>query len=194
MKAVQLIRYSKHDDRYTIYLGNGTAHHFTSQKSCKAFLSSTNKFLTNFLHEAHEAYINTWVLYQNYWFYFKHNKPSMTAQRFIDDHRCKKELDGVAEMRHLIISRCQYTNGNYFVFSHFRAIMKNLKTVLNILETISKKRSDTNTLYKIYSVHRIIAVLETDLNQYGVKEARFLFEVPKILNTTTEWQPKMHVA
>ena len=185
MKEVKLKTYSKglkNEKIYEVYLGNGTAHFFNSEQLTKQFLARTSRYLTDLLHEIHVLYQEVWREYQDNWFYFRHNKKTMSIQFCDDDRACSQKLRDIEDLRDLIIDRSEWSMGPIFSFKHSELILNNLKQILKILTNLNRTRSNTNELYKLKSLYRRTMLLKQDLQGYSEEDAVFLFEVPKEIN------------
>ena len=199
MKQVKLTTFSKDlktGKIYEVYLGNGTAHFFSSEQLTKQFLAKTSKYLTGFLHEIHELFQGVWKEYQDNWFYFQHNKKTMCSQFYEDDRTCRQKLRDIEDLRDLIVTRSEWNMGPIFSFKHSEIILNNLKQIIKILTNLNITRSNTNELYKLKSLYRRTMVLKQDLQGYGEEKAIYLFEVPKEINekTTNIFKPIFKVA
>lgn len=199
MKQIKLTTYSKDLKKgkiYEVYLGNGTAHFFKSEQSTKQFLAQTSKYLTDLLHEIHELYQAIWKEYQENWFYFQHNKKTMSAKFYDDDRTCRRKLHDIEELRDLIVERSDWSLGTIFSFKNSELILDNFKLILKILTELNRSRSNTNEIYKLKSLYRRTMVLKQDLEGYSEEDAVFLFEVPKEINekATTLFKPIIKVA
>ena len=191
MKNVQLKNISQAGKIYSVYLGNGTVHNFSSHRNANQFIGITNKFLTQRLYNTREIYASVWNKYQTSWGYFSHNKPTMNAELRATDRLCRTLLMQCDDAFNLIVDRCALTNGNYFVFIHLNFIIDNLQQTVRNLSNISRKQSATAELYCYDSLFRRMQDLKSELSNYGFVEAKHLFTMPQHIDMNKEFIPKI---
>ncbi len=178
MKSINIKGATKSKNGVTIYLGNGTVHHFTNQKQANLFLTITNKALTQNLYELRFLYVEIWKQYQRDWGYFGHNKPTMTADVRHQDRECSDLLKATEQSFNLCIERSSWANGNHFVFTHLNRVIYNLKQVLLVLNRIHRRKSNTVELYEFDNLFKRIQSVEHDIITYGQHKAAVLVKVP----------------
>ena len=195
MKKVSLKQISQTGKEYRVYLGNGTAHNFSSRRDATLFLGKTNEYLTRKLYECKELYTSVFSRYQDNWGYFKHDKKTFTVEFFDRDRAAQKKLSEVQVSLNFIVDRCHHVNGNYFTFSHFRALLNNLKDVVKILNWINSTRSKREELYAYSTIFERIIKVENDLSNYGQETSLCVFRIPEYLEEQeSEYIPKLNIA
>jgi hypothetical protein len=109
------------DKKYRIFLGNDCKVAFDNIKAAQQFLSETNLFLTQTLHELNDIYIQAFSMFRRYWFHFQRDTDNITDIIILID---KTFL--------LAVNRCHSPNSNYFIFNHLFSIIKNLSELLSL--------------------------------------------------------------
>lgn len=186
---------SKNGRGFDVFLGNGNAYHFPSQRNAIAFLNETSRFLTMGLFQLQDLYIQTWTNCQESYFLSKIDK------EYKDNdikRRCENAFATVESARDLAIMRCTWPNGAYFVFLHIRKIADSIKIVLRELRKLYKTRSDTAMVYRITSRYKMVLRIEKDIECFKEEESAFLFDFRADMlsdeNTGNMFMPKMRVA
>lgn len=157
MKSVKLIRYSRNAPKdYSVFLGNGAKHTFTNIKEVRKFLNETNGQLTEALHDLNSLYADVFNMFRRNWGCFDN--------KFNEERLIVASFNGIDKAMDLIVKRCHFTNGNYFVFSHFNYCFNGLTTILEILKEINTSRSNTPELYEIRSKQKVLNELANRVN------------------------------
>jgi len=191
MKKVELKNITKSSNQYSVYLGNGTAHKFSSNRNALQFLNITNRFLTQRLYDARELYSSVWNKYQHQWGYFSHNKKSMDSELRETDRLCHQLLTGCDDSFNQVVIHCGLTNGNYFVFIKLNNIIDNLSETIRHLSNMSRKQSATAELYCYDNLFKRLQNLKSELSNYGFVEAKHLFKMPQHIDMNKEFIPKI---
>lgn len=192
MKKVHLSHYSQHCFKknrkanylYQVYLGNGTHHTFQSKRDATAFLNKTSQFLTQRLHELRGIYG---------YVYFEYNKVWANLDFWrIRDINIEQ---GYFEIQTEAITRGKIINLNYKAFMHIKTCCDGLLKIIKHLQDISKKNSNTATLYQLDNYIRYVNTIKNDAENFGQVEASQLFHVPihEILTAKTEYKPILKV-
>lgn len=195
MKTVHLKNIKEQDSKYSVFLGNGTAFHFSSRQKAVNFLNQTNKFLTTCLYEARQLFAQVSFKYNENWGYFEHNKKTMGSKQRETDRCCNELLYATEKLFDLIVQRGSFINGNYFVFIHFNHIIENQKAIIKHLSALSDKKSITADLYRYDILFKQLQTLNFELNNYCQINAKYLFKVPVHISIKNEFIPenKIHL-
>lgn len=167
MKKITLKRFSKSGSTYSVALGNGTIHEFTSQKQTLKFLSDTSFFLTQKLYELRGAYSYLWNEHHELWGYFRHDKKTMNAGFYERDRNITRLLSELQSSFNIIIDRSHYEGGNHTSFSHLRSILRSLREVIQQLTPIVHSRSNTVKKYQYSNLLNSLARMEGEISNYG---------------------------
>ena len=138
---------------YHITLGNGLSEYFTSNKQACKYLVHINTELNLILHEVNNFYCECFSLYRHNWFYFA--TQGVNQKKFMDyESVIKNSLADIEKSFSLIIERCQWANGNVFVFTHFFGILSHLNRVLLILIKLHRAKSNYASVRNIEGLRR----------------------------------------
>ncbi len=147
MKAIRLSRITPIAKGFRVYLGNGYTFEFKSLRSAKAFLATTNNFLTETLVEINFWYKLTHGRYRDNWLLFFHNKPSLKGHTYTDNLKCEKMLRDVADLLEHSFQKSATENGATWVFKNFLTALEYLEQTSLLLLGYHKKRSETAAIY-----------------------------------------------
>jgi hypothetical protein len=191
MRKISIDKISERENKYFVYLGNGTATEFTNKEKAQQFLNETNQFLTQQAYNINELQKLIYPFYRDNWPYFRHDKKNSKLNLFEMERFCSATLREVENCLDLSFNRSNYNNGNYFTFYHLQNACRGLKNILKELQPLSKSKSFSDRLCKIDFFFSIIVKLESDLNNYAYLGAR-LFKVPiHELDYEIEYIPKL---
>jgi hypothetical protein len=123
---------------YTVNLGNGFAGAFASEKKALAFLAQTNKFLNEKFVELNFLYADFLRFARCNWLYFD---TAVFTSYCSNIERCFS----------LMATKSGFTNGNYFVFSQFKVIVRELIAVCKQFEALLLGRGITAGAYEVRS-------------------------------------------
>jgi hypothetical protein len=147
---------------YRVFLGNETKRSFSNFKDAKAFLSETNRFLTEKLYELNYMYSVVFTEYRKVWFYMS------------DNHSIRRIEDKVNESFALIDrgfiqagDRSGTTNGNYFIFNYFSNICENLITVLELIIQVHTHRNYFGDIKTANALKTRIEVIFKEIQAFG---------------------------
>lgn len=187
MKRVNIIKYTKEDHGFSVYLGNGTHHHFTRERDAKKFLVETSSFLTDQLYKLQDLYVSCWNTYQFNWAYFLHNKK--TGNQMIQRERTLSHcLENIQASFNITIQRCEFTNGNHFSFTHLMAVSGQLHEAVKILQLFNDKKSNRRQLYSLDTVYEQITQVRNALQNYSTTKAAKIFQMPDRLSDNVEFE------
>lgn len=167
MKKINLKRFSKIGNTYSVALGNGTLHEFTSQKQTQRFLQDTSFFLTQKIYELRDAYAYMWNEHHELWGYFRHDKKTMNVGFYERDRNITRLLSEIQSSFNLIIDRSHYEGGNHSTFSHLSSILRSLREVIQALTPIIHSRSNTIKKYQYNNLLIALARIEGEISNYG---------------------------
>jgi len=115
------------DKVYKVQLGNGEVELFTSEKSVKSFLAETNRKLTEITFELNEIYIDVFREYRQCYFHVESKKiPVLVA--------------GIEKAFYMALTRSNYDNGNYFIFTHLKYIADSLLLICRIIIKLNQEK------------------------------------------------------
>jgi len=184
MKKVQIKHISQKNGKYIVSLGNGQVHEFTSKREANYFLNRTSKFLTRKLFHAHELYKRIWNRYHEVWFLL-----TPAFERDLQD-----ACNNIEKARHFAVTRSDWTNGNYFIFVHLGAMCDNMKHMLEILQEMYIRRSNTPALYVINNFYQEIFDMENTIKEYGRHDADYFIKIPKLTERDVQYIPNIRIA
>ncbi len=192
MKEIKLKNVSKNKDGYKIYLGNGTCNAFKSKHDAELFLNTTNKFLTEKLHDIHLTYIDVWKCYQENWFYFENNRNKPKFDLFQVEREILSQLDPIPLLFTLSVQRAGFTNGNFFSFINLQKALNNIENTIRLLSSIYHKHSDTTSVYKMDSYIRRVLYSKAEMDSYGKLSTTKIFKVvPTHISEHKEFIPEL---
>lgn len=178
MKHVRVSKYHKQNEKYIVYLGNGTCHSFKQEVQTLRFLALTSKFLTKSLYDLRFIYCQVSAIYHRNWAYFMHNKAHMSHRLVADEMFCKETLRSIEDQFDLIINRCEYTNGNYFAFQKQTVIVRMCKDVVLKLDKLHKTKSNAVDRFEFDALYDRLKHAEDRLVNYSQTEAYQYFTLP----------------
>lgn len=193
MKEIKLTKTTKIGKTYQIYLGNGTINSFSSERDAKYFLASTNKFLTDKLHDLHQTYVDVWNHYQENWFYFENSRTTGKNELYTIERDCSRQLDSIRSLLDLSVHRCGFTNGNYFVFINFQKITDYLENIIRLLAEMYGKHSNTNCISKMDVLIRRVLYARNELSNFGKGATAKLFRIPTHISEHEDYVPELVV-
>lgn len=190
MKKITLKSISIEGKAFNVYLGNGTAHTFTSNRSALQFLNQTSQFLTSLLYELRLLNNEIYSIYQNYWGYFEDG-----GESFRNEEQIKENFLSIEKSFSMAVTRSPWTNGNIYSFRYFSLIIEKLRFNSVSLNSLARFRSQTFDLYKFDSLFRRLLVIEGSLNNYGIEKSYFLFKLPVHIEVDElQYIPKLKIA
>jgi hypothetical protein len=166
MKSISLKQFSVTNGTYTVTLGNGITKRFKNRKACLKFLVNCSRFLTLTLVEANAIYAELLVNYRRNWFYFDHNKNPGFAL-YEADRICARDIVEIQNSFNLIIERCHYTNGNHFVFAHFRTIFSTMRCIVIHLKLLQLSKSNAVDVHELQIIFKRLLSMERTLLEYN---------------------------
>lgn len=179
MKLIKIKHYSITNKSYRVAIGNGITRSFDNKKNCLKFLADCNRFLNLKLHEANFIYSDVYAQYRRNWFYFDHHK-SPGAILFQLERSIKNNLTKTEETFDLICERSGFENGNYFVFSHFKAIFNGLKSAVKSLQKLQKSKSSAVDIHKLQVLYDRIIHLENETYQFDGNVIQEIIDVDEV--------------
>lgn len=118
--------------KHSILLNWGLTIYFTDIKQAKAFLVKTNDFLTFKLFEINEIYIEVFGHYRRAWFYLELNQDSAS----------RSAITIIENNFRLTVDRSHWIDGSVYVFMWIDQIATQLKTVLEHIANMHRKRGN----------------------------------------------------
>lgn len=171
MKAVALKNFTFQDGLYSVGLGNGTYHSFTSKKQVLKFLVSTNHFLTIKLHELNFIYSDLFSLYRSNWLFFKSHINSPAYKTYNSESIIKELLTSINSSLEIAYERSYSENSNYFVFSHLFNVCSYSKQIAINIKNLNKTKSYTSSVLKCDFIIKQIISIESELKNYSITTA-----------------------
>jgi hypothetical protein len=166
--------------KYKCSLGNGYAGLFSSSKELLAFMTETNVFLNEKLHELNFIYIELFGFYRLAWFYLDQQKNSQLNLKGLEQ-QTTNNINGINQAFNLIVSRSGYTNGNHFVFTHFKSIIKPSLELCGNLLILYKSKGHTDKVYKLNYLVRQLNNLNKELEIYPKTETNLIQKLNELL-------------
>ncbi len=194
MKKIKLtVILNQPDGSYSVHLGNGTSHSFSSEKSAQHFINNTNKFLTDAFTSLWKHYKEIAAISNQYYPFFDSKNDSREANL---ERQIEQLVKSSKESFDLCYKRADYQNGNHFSFLHLYNVCDNLKNAISIIAGYSLQKRITIQLYDFRPTLKGIISVETELNEYGQNKATAYFTRPqhRDLAGAKEYQPKLKVA
>jgi len=146
-KPVKKSHFTK-DRFYIVALGNGFNSSFRSERLARAFLNETNKELNLKMFELNFLYSDIYRLYRSAWLYLDKNRFSGLNNMEV---LITEGMNKIENSFNLLVDRAAWGNGNYLVFSHFRAIINEINYICGLLKKVFKKRGLTASCYELDS-------------------------------------------
>lgn len=186
MKNVTIKKYRKPDATsalaadhfYSVHLGNGTTKLFGSKRECLAFLAETNRFLNLKLHECNYIFCDVFAEYRQNWFYFEHNKPSMSENLTHAERKCELAIDSIKQAFDMLVTRGNWENGNEFMFMHFNNILENMSEICQTLIGLQKKKSNGVDVARLEILKQRIAFTSSSLVNYNKSVEMEMLKTP----------------
>lgn len=191
MKEIKLKNSIKVGKSYQVHLGNGTANKFTSKREADAFLSATNIFLTDKLHELHVQYIDVWNSYQNNWFYLNNNRQSNKSNLYEIERNLNEYMQNIQQLLDHSVNRCGYTNGNFFVFINFTKITHCMEAAIRLLAELFGKHSNTNGIAKMDIYLKRVFYARSEIENYGKRSTTRYFKIPVHISEDKSYIPEL---
>ena len=188
MKDIRLQHVTQEFKQYVVYLGNGTKNFFNSKRDARLFLGSTNNFLTDKMHELHNLYMDVHKKYHDVYFYLG---PSSTQNNYQIDKKINDKLQGVLQSMDLAYSRCHFTNGNFFTFTHFFTIETELQEICRLLAPIYIGISNRSAVYDLDGLVKRLMYVHNELDMYGKRATTQLFRIPTHISETVDYAPEL---
>src|SRR5207244_483890 len=83
------------------------------------------------------------------------------------ERNCINNIRSIEELFDLLVSRAGFTNGNHYVFTHFKAIFSLLKSTMKILQTLQLKKSSAVDVHKLEVLYIRTTQIENELLIYN---------------------------
>lgn len=187
MKEIKIKNFSKSKKDYHVYLGNGTCNVFSSVRDVNCFLASTNNFLTTQLHEISLLKKDVSSAFSDLWFYF--DKPKM----FPLQRACESSLQLALDSLEIAVNRAAFTNGNYFVFTHFLNVSENLENCIRVFASVYSSTKNRNGIYIMDSLLRRVMLFRYEVENYGKRSTTILFKVPTHISEDKSYIPELPI-
>ncbi len=192
MKTIKINRIEKNGKLYSVCLGNGTINNFTSSREASAFLSSTNRFLTQQMYEIRGNFADVWNAYHRAWGLFDNDKKSSPkADLYNMERSCVENLDGVRKSFDLAEKRAGFTNGNYFAFIHFNYAIDRLEETVRILSHVHSNHSDYVGVNAMDVICKRLLYNRNELQNFGRYATTKLFKVPTHISEDASYVPPL---
>ena len=136
MKKIKIIQFTEPDftsiitknRKYHLCLWNGKVFYFQNKKDLIFSLNQANFFLNEKMNEINVMLNNIYIQYRQSWYYCN------AAQT----RNINSNLSSIDNTFELMINRCHYINGNFYVGSWFRQILSSINQILEILISVNK--------------------------------------------------------
>lgn len=164
MQKIQLsvVKFTE-ENGYSVYLGNGTTHYFTSEKLAKRFLANASKRLSTLLYNLHDIYDVLQHKYNDCWAYM--DKQPVKARKI------REELQAAETSFEAAVSACYREDGNTWAFIHLLKAIHSLMLIVKQLERENFKRSLAHQRYQFDNLFSRLQTIEADLTTYGQRTA-----------------------
>jgi hypothetical protein len=136
-------------------------YYFHNKKKLQKFMNDTNKSLSMALIEVNDIYRELLIEFRNNWFIIDFTHDYWGGFETIEKN-----------MNHLVNRSTHSINSNYFVFSWFRSIIKELSNIAYKLKQVYVRYNKHTESYRIECLHKRIV---------NLKEEVFNWDVPKKL-------------
>lgn len=166
--------------KYKITLGNGYESTFTDKKRLSNFITETNIFLNAKLHELNFIYIELFGFYRVGWFYMDQTKRSQLNLHQLEV-KTQHSLRQMDQAFNLITSRSGFTNGNHFVFSHFKSIINPQIDLINNLLQLYKSKGHTDKVYKLEFLKNQLLFIDNEIKVYPETETNLKEKLKEML-------------
>jgi hypothetical protein len=147
---------------YLIGLGNGAKRYFSNLKEAKAFMTETNRFLNDRLHELNYQYGVIFSEYRKVWFYLSDNYETRKFEAKIIE--CFSFIDKFFMQAG---TRSGTINGNYFVFNYLFGICEHLMTIIDEIINVLKQRHYSAEEKRVDTFKRQIVFIKSELDNFG---------------------------
>jgi hypothetical protein len=151
---------------YSVWLGNGAKRYFSNLKDAKAFITETNRFLNDRLHELNYQYGVIFTEYRKVWFYLSDNYETRKFE--------KKIIECFAFIDKFFIqagTRSGTINGNYFVFNYLFGICEHLVIIIDEIINVLKQRRYSAEEKRVDTFKRQIVFIRSELDGFGKIES-----------------------
>ena len=136
MKKIKIIQFTEPDltsiitkhRKYKLCLWNNKVFYYQNKKDLQFSMNQANFFLNEKMNEINIMLTNIYVQYRQVWYYC-----NVAQTRNINS-----SLTIIDSTFELMINRCHYINGNFYVGSWFRQILSSISQILNIIIDVNK--------------------------------------------------------
>lgn len=188
MKQIKIQQFTSPDkqsiyterQKYKVTLGNGYIGTFTDKKNLSNFITEANLFLNTKLHELNFIYIELFGFYRIAWFYMDQKKSSQLNLRQLET-KTQNSLRQMDQAFNLIIDRSGYTNGNHFVFSHFKSIINPQIDLIENLLLLYKSKGHTDKVYKLEFLKNQLLFIDNEIKVYPETETNLIEKLKEML-------------
>ena len=133
---------------WNVAMGNGLTLRFKNEVYAKSFMVKASEDLSFQLIVLNEIYMDLFAEFRRNWFYF-----NLTQELLRSEQRIKNAFELFEHQTHLAVSRCEFANGNHFVFRYMYQSCKALIEVSEILSNFHVYRRNFSHA-KILNVHK----------------------------------------
>lgn len=166
MKSIRVKNVNKNINIYDIRLTAVVKIDFMQKVKALAFLAQTNRIFTEILHEVNYLLIEVFSLYRLNWFYFSHNKSTMSIEQIRKDDRCDAILFEITGDINWIANESEYQDNFVKIITRFSKIFGLMNELIDILKNLVENKSQAEATYKLDSVLRRIAFCDNNISSY----------------------------
>lgn len=148
--------------QYSVLLGNGSKRYYSNLKEAKTYMTETNRFLNDRLHELNYQYGIIFSEYRKVWFYLSDNYDTRIFEAKIIE--CFSFIDKFFLQAG---THSGTINGNHFVFNYLFGICDHLIIIIDEIINVLKQRHYSTEEKRIDTFKRQIVFIKSELENYG---------------------------
>ncbi len=177
MITLSVNHYVLNNALYSVKLGNGAIHEFSSEKKCKKFLVKTSKFLTNRYNELNLIFADIFTLYRQIYFYFDNNRKT----RHSDLYELRRSINRQISYSETLFEKLTFTSchssSNSFAFLELNAILHSLIEIIISIKRINENKSYAATQVRCDFLLNQLQTIRTSIQNFSIDKATG-FEAP----------------